>query len=500
MGKIKIYEGSNEHAAANHNHLVRNHLLDPSQNIDKVIQYAETRYLMTLLVSGATAGRFTAPGFTGKDTVKTRIKAIPEGELTSSMSWQYRIMGRIQKATEILGSNAVGVPTAGTQTMGGYFSLRTRDDSLYPGMNVVFPNGKIARVMGRPTGQPGNYVYQFQLKPGDTFVWATYFAGQSGVKTVFGGYSTYGEHSLRGYGRVYYPDTYINHMTTQRKSISISGDANTEKVVWYELDGQKGWTFEAEIQTRAQFNLEDDFQKTWGISNMKDSNGILLSSPTSFDQETGEPIYEGDGLIEQIRGANDFETSGTTGQATYEDFADMITTIKKKGDGGSKMYYVMCGADGMANAADVIANRALQMGMQFNVNQSNEAGGASPAVGFNFNTLNVAGQQMIFVENPQMDDLQKFPARLGNGKSRQSNTFYFLDMSVNNVGRPNIEIRTRGRSGINRNYVMLYKNGMTGEGAAQEAIDAKEFHILKQNMLVIYNTKTCGILAPASGI
>ena len=160
----------------------------------------------------------------------------------------------------------------------------------------------------------------------------------------------------------------------------------------------------------------------------------------------------------------------------------------------------MTGADGMERAATIIGNTALQMGMQWNVQQSGMTGGASFPVGFNFNRLNVSGQTMIFVENPQMDDLQKFPARLSNGKSRMSSTYYFLDMSPDNVGKPNIEIRTRGRAGINRNYVMLYKNGMTGEGAAQESIDAKEFHILKQNMLVVYNTKTCGILAPPANI
>ena len=492
MGKIKIIEGSNELAAASHNHLVRNHLIDPNANIDKVIQYAERRYLMTLLVSGATAGRYTAPGYTGKDTAKTRIKAVPDRELTANMSWQYRIMGRIQKATEILA--LVGIPTAGTVTTGGFFSLRAKDDSLYPGMNVVFPNGKIARVQSRPTGGPNNYVYQFQCKPGDTFSWITWFQGQAGAKTVFGAYSTYGERSLRGYGRVFYPDTYINHMTTQRKSISISGDANSERVVWYEYNGVKGWSYEAEIQTRMQFNLEDDFQKMWGVSNMKDANGNLLSSPTSFDQETGEPIYEGDGWLEQVRGANDFETSGSNGEATYDDFSDMITTIKKKGDSPHKIYYVMTGADGVERAAEIIGNRAIQLGMQFTMNQTMEAGGASMPIGFNFFTLNVAGQQLIFVENPQMDDVQKFPARLSNGKLRMSSTYYFMDMSPDNVGKPNMEIRARGREGINRNYVMLYKNGMTGEGQAQEAIDAKEFHILKQNMFVVYNTKTCGVL------
>ena len=496
MAKILIREGGNEHANASHLHLVRNHLINPDANIDKVIQYAEQRQLMTFITAGTRFGRYTQPGFIGKDTAPTRIKPVPEGELTSSMSWQYKIMGRIQKATEVLA--LVGVPTAGTTTTGGFFSLRTKDDSLYPGMNCVFPNGKIARVQSRPTGTPGNYVYQFQCKPGDTFTWATWFAGQAGVKTVFGGYSTYGERSLRGYGRVFYPETYINHMTTQRKTIAISGDANSERVIWYEFNGVKGWTYEAEIQTRAQFNLEDDFQKMWGVSNMKDANGNLLSSSSSFDQETGEPIYEGDGFIEQIKGSNDYEASGVNGEAEYDDFADFITTVKKKGNSAHGVWYAVTGSDGMARAAEVCGNRAIQLGLQFNVNQTEQNGGADVTVGFNFNALNVAGQKIIFVEHPQMDDAAKFPARLSNGKLRMSSTYYLMDMTPNNVGTPNVEIRARGREGINRNYVLYYENGMTGEGAAQSAIDAKQFNILKQNMLVVYNTRTCGILSPAA--
>jgi len=95
-----------------------------------------------------------------------------------------------------------------------------------------------------------------------------------------------------------------------------------------------------------------------------------------------------------------------------------------------------------------------------------------------------------------MDDDMKFPARLSNGNLKMSSTYYFMDLEPDNVGKSNVEIRVRGRSGVNRNMVYLWENGMTGEGTPQNPIDAKTFHMLKENLLATYNTKTCGIMTP----
>jgi len=499
--KIKITQGSVSEGDAQENHLVSNHLIDPTKNIDRVIMYAEQRYLMTLLVSGARDSRFTAPGYTpkGGDSITSKIPQIPQGEMVSSNAWSYKVMGRIQKASEIVGTAPVGTVLAATQTKGSIFKIYLKDSYMTPGMNCVFPNGKHARVHTRPTGAPGKYLYTFESYPGETFSWASWVAVQVGRKTVFGGYTSFGERSKRGYGNYHYPDRYIQHTTKQRKSISFSGDVNANEVTWYEVNGSRGFAYDAEIQTRAQFLLEDEYRLWEGQSTMKDQFGNLLAR-ASMQDEDGNDIVAGDGYIPQIRGANDAETSGANGNAVYNDMADMVKALKKKKNRISgNTFVVVTGTDGMQIAHDIAATRySAATPLVQTVNQTDQPGGAEPAVGYNFKKLNIAGEQLIFVENPMMDDEERFPLRLSNGNLRKSATFYFLDLDTDQNGVRNIEIRTRGRKGVNRNIVYHWENGMTGEGKPDNPVDAKDFHMLKENLLAVRNTKTCGILEPSA--
>lgn len=499
--KIKIYHGSVSEGDVNEFHLVTNHLLDPNANVDRFIMYAEQRQLMTLLTSGVREGRYSAAGYTpkGGDTVQTHIKPIPQGEMVSNNAWSYKIMGRIQKAVEVMGTAAVGTSIAGTVAKGGMFKLYIKDNYLTPGMNAVFYNGELARVMSRPVGYDGKYLYSFEAYPGKTFDWATWIGAHVGRKTIFGGYTTYGERSRRGYGNFHFPDRYLQHTTKQRKSISLSGDVNAQEVIWYELNGKKGFVYEAEAQIRAQFLLEDEFRLWWGESTMRDQYGNLLTHASMQDEE-GEDIVAGDGFIPQIEGANDMDTSNPDGTATYDDLRDMVKQIKKrKNNLSGGRICVVTGSDGMANAHDIASGRfSVGNPLVQVISQSDANGGAEPAVGYNFKKINIAGEQLVFCENPMMDDEEKFPRRLSNGNLAMSNTFYFLDMDPDTNGKQNIEIRARGRAGVNRNIVYLWENGMTGEGAATNPVDAKAFHMLKETLLATYNTRSQGILKPSA--
>ena len=494
MGKIQITEAYWNADCTSDLNLTQAHAKNPAAGYDKVIMYAERRMLMTFIAAGATNGAFTVPRTT--DSYKTRIPSVPDNELIDGNAWRYKIMGRIQKASIIVA--LVGTPSAGSSTAGGFFQLKMKDNMLVYGMNAIFYNGKMARVMAQPTGGPGSYTYQFQCYPGDTFAWDTWCSPQTGEKTCFGGYTTYGERSLTGYGRTFYPEDFIQHFTTQRKGQAITGDANANRVLWYATEQGKGWIYWIEAQSRAQLLKEDDFRLKWGRSTMKDQYGNLLPAPAMTDTETGMPIYAGDGLYPQIEGANDAEASGTDGSAVWDDFVDLVKQLKRRSNHEDGMlFYAVTGLDGLSNInrqAHLYAKDNFHM--TYMVPQEDKIGGASPPIGWNFQVINVEGCQIHFIVDPDMDDEAKFPRRLSNGSLAMSNTYYILDSSPDITGRPNIEIRTKGREGVNRNLVYWYTNGMTGEGKPESAVDGKEFQMLKQNMLVIYNTKSCGIIAP----
>jgi len=153
----------------------------------------------------------------------------------------------------------------------------------------------------------------------------------------------------------------------------------------------------------------------------------------------------------------------------------------------------------MSNAHDVVSSRlSASTPLVQMVKETSNPGGAEPNVGFNFKRLNVAGEQLIFVENPRMDDEELFPRRLTNGNLAMSSSYYLLDFEADDMGQRNIEIRTRGREGVNRNLVYLWQNGMTGYGSPDSPVDAIDFHMLKETLLAAYNTKSCGILKPTA--
>lgn len=486
--KIQITEGTFDQTCTTENDLIQNQIVYPE--ISDVMQYAEQRMITTLIVSGAKNPYQTEVGDT---SVKTKIGKIPDDKLIGNAGYRYRVMGRIQKSTEI--NYQVG--TSGSD---GTFSLSMKENYLVPGMNAVFHGNRLeARVMSSPTGTAGNYIYEFQTNDGTVFDWDTHVSPQSGAKTCFGGYTTYGEKSLRGYDRSHFPDMFINHTTIQRKSVSITGSASST-VLWIEFKGVKGWYHEKLRQSRVRFLLEDEHAKIWGKSNMRNTDGTLRATSRQYDRETGMEIVKGDGLWEQISGVNDAYTSGTNGEATYDDFADMMNTLKKKANTTSgNLWYSITGPDGMSNAQRVLENRATNnLNLTINKDGSTKIGGPDIQVGYNFYTLNVDGNQTIFCEHPLMGDTERWTELADDGTPLMSGSFIFLNMAGDENKR-NIEILGRGAYGANRTMVSASLRGLTGAFnklniPVVSSVDADETHMLKEDGIFIYNTRACGIL------
>src|SRR3972149_6642873 len=376
-GNTQIRKGKWGPECTLQSNLVENSLLRPV--VREYLEHTDKRSISTLLTSGAV-------GPYGVGNVDTKIGKVDSAKKAiGSNAYQFDIMGRIQMPSTI--NSQVGATLSD-----GTFRLSLRENYIYPGMTVVFNGaGFQARTQGLPTGSDGNWVYTFKSVDGTLFNYTTHVAGQGALKTCIGGYSTYGEASNRGYGRTHYPDAFIVHMTTQRKSIGISGDAATD-VLWYDyyVDGNlksKGWRWEAEQQNKANFVGENEYQKWEGKSSMKNDDGTIRTKSRLQDEETGNDIVTGDGVMEQLYGGNETYGSGTNGFATADDFSDMLATLRKKSnmiDGN--VIVAVTGEDGMRNAQREMPALAGSQNVQMVqlVNQTDKVGGGEVNVGFKF--------------------------------------------------------------------------------------------------------------------
>lgn len=476
--KIRTITGKYDKTCTVSANLTENQMKRPE--IRELIEFAEPRMLSTMIVSGIQSDWQVRNSKKGK----TSIGQVDQSNMIGDNAYRYRTMGRIQRKSIIIAQ----VGTSGTD---GSFTLTLRDNLLYPGMVVRLYTGLHARVETEGTGAAGNYVYSFKTVNGTVFDFNTHVAVQPGEYSCFGGYTMYGEGSLRGYSRSFTYDEYVNHLTIQRKSVEMTGSALSD-VVWYKVGKAGGWYFEKEKQARLQFMRENEYQKWHGESTMRDSVGNLLTQSRMTDPQTGNPIVAGDGIIEQIRGANDMAPSGTDGFPTIDDYRDMMTQLAKRSDAEfDNMWYVVTGTDGYNSAQDVLRDYWVN----YLGGRNTHSGGEDIEVGNFFDTLKINGNKIVFVKNPLWDDEELFSAVGSDGKSVQGGSFLFLNNGAVN-GRRNIEILAKGANGVNRSMISNYNNGLTGwaDKAMSGSVDAMQYNMLKEDGIFVYNTVACGMI------
>ena len=466
--------------------LIRNSSKVPQ--IRTMLEYANRRALTTLLVSGVV----TPYGI--DDRKQTNIKPAT-GKGIGNNAYQFDVMGRIEKAA-VIRSQVGATATDGT------FQLLMNDRHLVPGMVCMFYGGFQARVMQEPTGNSATgYLYTFKgMAAGVLFVYATH-TQPTGTKTCFGAYTAYAEKSLRGYGRSKFPDRFTNYMTTQRKTVAISGGA-ASSVLWYNYENggkfSKGWMYQELAQAQATFVMENERAKWFGVSTMKSATGGILNNATIIDDENNLGVTTGDGWEEQVAGGNVLYGSGTNGAATADDFKDMMKMLEKQSDKISGLNWVcVTGTDGFAHFQSIATDIGATQNTTFfsNVEKNGQAGGAVMEAGYTFMKINFAGNSMTVVKHPMFDDESLFTERDANGNSVQSSTYFI--MNAGDGANKNMEILCKEANGIRRDDVTAKFNGLTGatEVSVTEE-DAMKYAMLKEDLLVIYNTMECGIIYP----
>ncbi len=480
-GQTQIVKGSWSADCTTEFDLVRNQQKMPE--IRKVLERVEKRQLTTLITSGAV-------GPYGIDIkADTKFGKVKDSQLIGDSAYRFNVMGRIQKAVTILSQQGA----SGTD---GTFQLIVADEGgrgcyIYKGHNVLFANaGRYsAIVMSNPTRVASGWLVSFQHPQKLAFSWATVVASQvGGSYTCFPSSTAYSEKSLKGYGRDQFPDTFIVDMTTQRKTVSISGGAATD-ILWYEYMSSngpvKGWKFEKVRQAEAQWSMENEYEKIFGVSSMKNADGSRATVSNLIDDETGLPITIGDGIDEQIAGGNEVMGSGTNGEATEDDFIDAMNIIEKRSNGNVGVNLVfMTGLDGYYNAQRKMARFVLAQNVTL---FQDVKGGAKIEVGYEITTMHFAGSSVTFVKHPLFDDDLRFPAKGTDGKSLMSSNYIGGDLGQ--INDMNIEIIAKGAYGVNRSNVTATINGLTGmAGDSISEEDAWKLALLKEDLIVIYNT------------
>ena len=127
------------------------------------------------------------------------------------------------------------------------------------------------------------------------------------------------------------------------------------------------------------------------------------------------------------------------------------------------------------------------------VTQSAAAGGAVVDMGYDFASINFAGNKITCIIHPMFDDLKIFPELGVDGKSLMAGTYFM--MGINSEDTPTMEILAKNANGVNRSYVQAEFGGMTGSNIRTlSEVDADKWAVLKEDLFAIYNPALCGII------
>ncbi len=455
------------------------------------MEYTNQRTITSLFASG----NVTPYGINNTERAKLTDLDKMATKAVGANAWQFPVMGKLDKASTILGQ-------VGSTQADGRFQLRIKErTTLYDGMVCMF-NGNMfmAQVEGNPQGnEVSGWIFSFKSLGNVTFDYATHVARQAGTKTLMGMYTGYSEGSKRGHSYSSTPSIYVNWTTTQRKTVEITGDAASQ-VLWYTFTSSngtqsKGWMYQAIQQNQALFIKEDEMQKIFGVTNMKDANGnALLIAP--IDPNTGYGKTMGDGIVEQISGGLVVEGSSADGNWNLDDLTEAMTNLEQYTDKitGCK-WGLITGTRGFGN----FQAQAAQLGINTNINwmntmgQDGKVGGPDANVGYNFISINVNGNQMICIKHPLFDDPDMW-TELGQDGNPVMSSFGIL-LDIGSQQSPNMEVFYKSANGVNRKDVRASINGLTGDpGTSVSEEDFNKFAMLKQELIVLYRTKSCAII------
>ena len=349
------------------------------------------------------------------------------------------------------------------------------------------------RVMEEPYADGLDFVYTLQLVTKDPTLYVPQALLERG-REFSKEYNLVEHDHSRTSGDTTYATPFMmeNVMSTFRKEYSVSGAAMS-KVLKISLVNPQGkqtantWVKYAEWEFWAQWMDEMEKALIYGKGNMSKDGTTAMRGPS------GNPIYSGAGLEEQIAPANKRYYTSLTEQV-LRDFMDDLSYNGT--EQGPRNYVALCGRQFM-NLFDQAMKRSAS---NFILTDSKfiTGSGQELALGAQFVTYKgLNGDTITLKECPLYNStIRSRQLHPQTGKPVESYKATFLNFKLGSNGESNVQkVYHKGRE-MSSVYIegMASPYGMKKGGTAASPVDGYEFHVMSECGLMVKDPTDAGQL------
>jgi hypothetical protein len=398
----------------------------------------------------------------GEDSDKFPLTFLTEGQGNTGM-WEVNnveylmpIMGRIAFTDTCMYSAYTGSDSPGLG--GAPFDLYMKTNRFTVQYGAVGPDGAKFRIMTRGEYVEGRgYKYICQVKDPDPTVFIPYTALQAGVVWAMTAPTTSESLSRGNKSNVHGPGKLANQISFNRYTKVIAGNM-ANKVVEFDVPLKGGGTTRMWInEEMRQFELtirQLNEEHIWDSEYNRRTDGSLVMR----DYDSGEPIPEGAGVIQQVKETN-YDTYGST--LTLLKIKNTISDVMDGSPDNGKMEVVLYGGDGFIDDFDIAMKEdAIAQGWQLAVGDEMVQGGKFLTYGKYFrqyvdphgNRVTVRNLEMFNTGSIAEAQRQNGEIHPRTGKPMISHRGIFLDQSTYEGERNVVMVNQKGQAEITGVY------------------------------------------------
>ena len=359
---------------------------------------------------------------------------------------------------------------------------------------------------GRLASTGDHYVYDGKTIGPQALYDATHLASGK-VLTESG--SAFGEGSLKGYQRTNRNKWRINYSFITRYSLTMTGSAKKQKVATIYNDEKpdgKMWDFAEVLRGEEIFRMMNELGLRYNRTSMNpathawfENYGTNNLTVDGFQAESGiEAPIIGNGWIPEIEDNATFDYNPNSGLSHL--LIQAITNVlATRSPGGNSNNVFLSVTDRVGRVAFDDGMKKL---MQYDVNSAtsgasnivyNVADGQKVKLGFEVEEYYYLGNRFIVLE----DELLNHPGLFDTNGGLVGTGHIFILNTTPIDGVPNFEILSR----TGRDFIKKYVNGLHSFDNSQEqssvassGFDGAQLHMLSEQMAVLYDVRSCGIL------